>query len=257
MRASIFILILLASLTAINLAKAQESDAPLDFTKPILPPDWLPSGTQVEIQKGTLPAAAADDGTPPRRILFVSLGLIKRFEGWFPDVYNDPVGYCTIGWGHLIEKKLCRNVATDKLGAFSPRPLDPDRGQSLLIKDTWPARRAVQRLVKVQVTDRQFGALTSFVYNVGAENFRRSTMLRMLNTGNISGAQREFSRWNRARGKVLPGLVRRRACEAELFMGRGRNLNNGLFDIRICRGNLAAAESIVDPIDIDVGEVAP
>ncbi|UTS93454.1 lysozyme [Rhizobium anhuiense bv. trifolii] len=247
--------VLLFLLSQEFVAIAQEAAEP-DFRKAIIPEGWFPAGIQVEAQRGTLPAAAADNGRVPRRILFVSLGLIKRFEGWFPDFYDDPVGYCTIGWGHLIEKRECASVSGVKRNKFSPRPLDVSAGQELLIKDIIPSRRAVDRLVVVRLTDRQFGALTSFVYNVGADNFRKSTLLKMINAGDIEGAKGQFARWNRANGVPLNGLKKRRACELALFNGYGRNLQNGLFDVSFCAllpG--VAAEDPANSVDIIAGEV--
>ena len=71
--------------------------------------------------------------------------------------------------------------------------------------------------VKVPLNPNQFGALTSFTYNLGAGNLRSSTLLRKLNAGDYAGAAAEFARWNKAGGKVLKGLTRRRAAERALF----------------------------------------
>ena len=76
---------------------------------------------------------------------------------------------------------------------------------------------AVNNLVNVPVNQDQFDALVSFAFNVGANNLRNSTLLKKLNAGDFAGAAQEFQRWNKAKGKVLPGLTRRRACEALLF----------------------------------------
>jgi lysozyme len=72
-------------------------------------------------------------------------------------------------------------------------------------------------MTKVPLKQHQFDALVSFAYNVGVGNLRSSTLLRKLNAGDYDGAALEFHRWNRSKGKVLPGLVRRRAAEALLF----------------------------------------
>src|SRR5690606_6833672 len=77
----------------------------------------------------------------------------------------------------------------------------------------------VDRLVKVPLKQHQFDALVSFAYNAGIGNLRSSTLLRKLNARDFAGAALEFHRWNRSNGKVLPGLVRRRAAEALLFQG--------------------------------------
>jgi lysozyme len=87
--------------------------------------------------------------------------------------------------------------------------------------DLRESEQAVDYLVKVPLTDNQRGALVSFVFNVGAGNFRASTLLKKLNIRDYDGAADEFPRWNKARGKVLIGLKRRRADEAKLFRRMG------------------------------------
>jgi lysozyme len=78
-------------------------------------------------------------------------------------------------------------------------------------------QQEVANSVTVPLTPQQMTALTSFVYNVGEGNFRESTLLRKLNAGDYEGAANEFARWNQAGGRVLEGLVTRRAHEADLF----------------------------------------
>jgi lysozyme len=75
-------------------------------------------------------------------------------------------------------------------------------------------------LLRAPVTDSQLGALISFAYNVGLAALAGSTLLRLLNAGDAAGASRQFQRWSRANGKVLSGLVRRRAAEQAMFDGR-------------------------------------
>ncbi|MBX5160414.1 lysozyme [Rhizobium sp. NZLR8] len=219
----------------------------------IIPDDWVPSLLQMEQVEGSLPGAA-DETVPPRKVVKIAIGLIKSFEGWAPDVYDDPVGYCTIGWGHLIAKKRCATVADFNLGEYSPR-LSAQKGNELLLRDTRPARATIQNLVKTRLNNRQFGALTVFVYNIGATNFSRSTMLKHLNTGRYDLAAREFRRWVHAKGVVLDGLVRRRNCEYELFRGNGTLLDNGKFDTSVCDSITSFAANDADAIDVNVGEV--
>ncbi len=82
--------------------------------------------------------------------------------------------------------------------------------------------RAVNRLVTVPLTQNQFDALISFVFNLGIGNFRTSTLLKKLNAGDYTGAAKEFPPWVRADGKQLPGLIKRRDAEKALFL-----LNDG------------------------------
>lgn len=76
----------------------------------------------------------------------------------------------------------------------------------------------MSKYVKVKLTQNQFDALVSFVYNVGVGAFRTSTLLRKLNNGDYVGAAAEFKRWKFGGGKELPGLVRRRKAEEQLFL---------------------------------------
>ncbi len=73
-------------------------------------------------------------------------------------------------------------------------------------------------MVKVPLTANQLGALTSFAYNLGSGALASSTLLKLLNAGDYAGAAAQFARWNKARGKTLAGLTKRRAAEAALFL---------------------------------------
>lgn len=143
-----------------------------------------------------------------RRAVFAvsvaGLALIAHFEGTRTTAYKDTVGVTTICTGHT---KYVRMGDRRTLGEC----------EQFLREDAGEAGQAVSRLVTTQLTQDQYDALTSFVFNLGAGNLQRSTLLRKINQGDCLGAVREFPRWNRAGGVVLPGLVKRRAAEAELF----------------------------------------
>lgn len=157
------------------------------------------------------------------------LELIKKFEG-IPDgdpttvkidPYLDPVGIWTIGWGHAIavgsiflRGRENRKTACD----LYPGGLTMEQAEQLLRGDVMDTCRDVAALVEVPLTDNQFGALVSFTFNLGRGNLSKSTLLRKLNAGDYAGAAAEFHKWNKAGGKVLGGLVARRAAEAELFL---------------------------------------
>jgi lysozyme len=79
---------------------------------------------------------------------------------------------------------------------------------------------AVKKHVKVPLYDYEFGALVSFVYNVGVGNFLKSTLLKKLNAGDYAGAAAEISKWDKQKGKVLKGLTKRRAEERAIFEGK-------------------------------------
>lgn len=242
----------LMGILCLGLAFSASAQADPDSLQPFKPDDATPSVIQLESLNGALPAAAAS-AVPPRKILNVSIGLIKTFEGWDPNVYDDPAGYCTIGFGHLIAKTKCETLADYGLGKFEPE-LTLDLGNELLIRDTIPARRLIQNLVTVNLTHRQFGALTAFAYNVGGKNFGKSTLLKLLNNQDYEGAAKEFPRWVRANGVVLKGLVRRRYCEQNLFRGYGHLESNGLLDVSQCSVAAGLAPTNVETVDIDLGE---
>jgi lysozyme len=92
-----------------------------------------------------------------------------------------------------------------------------DDAQELLKDDIQEAKDAVNRLVRARITHSQFSALVCFVYNVGQGNFEASTMLRLINRGEMAAAAAQFLRWTKAGGVDLPGLVARRKAEKALF----------------------------------------
>ncbi len=143
--------------------------------------------------------------------------LIKAFESCerrTPDgrfrAYRCPAGVLTIGWGHTNAQG--RNFGEDAV--WSQAECD-----DAFLEDMEHYARAVRRLVKRPLEQHQFDALLSFTYNCGERNLAASTLLKKLNGGDADGAALEFHRWNKAGGRVLRGLVRRRASEALLFQG--------------------------------------
>ena len=81
----------------------------------------------------------------------------------------------------------------------------------------------INEYVEVALSQHQFDALVSWVYNLGPANLKSSTLLKVLNSGDYEGVPAQIKRWNKAGGKVLKGLVRRREAEALLFAGRDWN----------------------------------
>ena len=132
--------------------------------------------------------------------------LVKRFEGLSLKVYICPAGVLTIGYGH-----------TEAVKPNQPDITEED-AEDLLYDDLEKFSVGVSRLVKVTLNQSQFDALTSLAFNIGIGAFRCSTLLRLLNANDFAGAAEEFPKWNRGAGKVLPGLVNRRAAERELFL---------------------------------------
>jgi lysozyme len=138
------------------------------------------------------------------------LALIAQLEGFVGHGYNDAVGHCTIGYGHLLHLGRCSRSEL-------ARTISRTAGKALLDRDADRFERAVDGLVRVSLTQGQFDALVSFAFNVGEGALAGSTLLRKLNRSDFGGAAAEFDRWTRAGGRVLPGLVRRRNAEEALF----------------------------------------
>jgi lysozyme len=90
--------------------------------------------------------------------------------------------------------------------------------ERLLRSDLQWSREAVNGYVEVPLSQEQYDALVSFVFNVGGSAFRRSTLLRKLNAYDYVGAADEFPRWNKQKGKVLRGLTNRRMYERAKFL---------------------------------------
>lgn len=137
--------------------------------------------------------------------------FITAHEGEILRVYLDPVGLPTMGVGHLL---------TDEEKAKYPVGSVITRGvsQEFLERDLRRFENAVSALVKVPINQNQFDALVSFAFNVGEANFKRSSVLRHLNAGLYAKAADAFLAWNKSKGKVLPGLTRRRKEERALFL---------------------------------------
>lgn len=140
-----------------------------------------------------------------RKVTPFVIEKLKQWEGCRLIAYRDPAGIWTIGYGH---------TGPDVKPGMQITQEQADR---LLMGDLARFEFAVDRAVKVPLTDNQFGALVSFAFNVGAAAFDKSTLLKRLNQGNYSAVPGELARWNRAGGKQLAGLVNRRAAEAVLW----------------------------------------
>ncbi len=138
------------------------------------------------------------------------IALIKDFEGCRLTAYQDSVGVWTIGygWTHPVNGKPIRAGMTIK----------QETAERLLKTGLVSYESDVSRLVRVGLTQGQFDAMVSFTYNLGARSLSTSTLLRKLNAGDYAGAADEFLRWNKAGGKVMNGLTRRREAERALFL---------------------------------------
>lgn len=132
--------------------------------------------------------------------------FVAQYEGLELKAYRCSAGVWTIGYGHTGSDVHEGLVITK------------EQALSLLAKDLASHVLQASGYIAVPVTQNQFIALTSFIYNVGVGAFRDSTLLKLLNRGDFQGAADQFLRWNRANGKVLAGLTRRREAERALFL---------------------------------------
>ncbi|WKM71843.1 lysozyme [Klebsiella oxytoca] len=141
------------------------------------------------------------------------IALIKGFEGCRLTAYPDPgtggapwtIGY---GWTYPVDGKPIK----------PGMKIDQATADRLLKTGLVSYENDVLKLIKVKVTQNQFDALVSFAYNVGSRALSTSTLLKKLNAGDIKGAADEFLRWNKAGGKEMPGLTRRRKAERDVFL---------------------------------------
>jgi GH24 family phage-related lysozyme (muramidase) len=138
------------------------------------------------------------------------IALICEFEGCRTEAYQDAVGVWTIGYGH-----------TSVAGSPSVGPgatVTRDEAAGILMRDLETFCAGVKSAITATLDDNQFSALVSFAYNVGLGNFRNSSVLRSVNAYRYDQVPAELAQWVTAGGKVLPGLIRRRAAEAALFL---------------------------------------
>ncbi|WP_200780886.1 lysozyme [Klebsiella oxytoca] len=141
------------------------------------------------------------------------IALIKGFEGCRLTAYPDPgtggapwtIGY---GWTYPVDGKPIK----------PGMKIDQATADRLLKTGLVNYENDVLKLVKVKLTQNQFDALVSFAYNVGSRALSTSTLLKKLNAGDIKGTADEFLRWNKAGGKEMPGLTRRRKSERDVFL---------------------------------------
>ena len=135
------------------------------------------------------------------------VSIIATFEKFRASAYPDAAGKPTIGYGHLIKR-----------GEVFPKRITKARALRVLALDVKEAERAVDS-IGVWLTGPEHDALVSWTFNCGAGALRRSTLLKRVRDSAPSAAAREMLRWNKAGGRVLKGLVRRRHCEAVWFLG--------------------------------------
>lgn len=143
--------------------------------------------------------------TDIKQIGKAGLDLVKSFEGLKLRAYLCPAKVWTIGYGSTGPHVTPGKVITEA------------QANDLLQDDLDRFEKAVTRLVTVPLTQHQYDALVSFAFNVGISALERSTLLKRVNAKLFDQAKAEFAKWNRAGGRPLAGLTRRRAAEAALF----------------------------------------
>lgn len=140
------------------------------------------------------------------------LALIERFEGFRANAYRCPAGIWTIGFGHTSAAGLPK--------VYKGMKVTKEEARAILRRDVVQYEQAVLKAIKASLTQNEFDALVSFCYNVGATNFAKSSVVRFINSGKKGQVGAALAMWVKGGGKVLPGLVSRRADEAALFYGK-------------------------------------
>jgi GH24 family phage-related lysozyme (muramidase) len=170
-----------------------------------------------------------------RRVYPKGIELTATMEGFREQLYDDPAGYCTIGFGHLVKRARCDGTEPERFRRGLPR----EQGLELLRTDMGLAERAVLALARVDLSDGQFAALCDFTYNVGGGALERSTLLKYLNSGEYEKVPTQLRRYVFAGGRRLKGLARRRELEIELF-----------YDGQVVPRRVPGPDEDVSPIDI-------
>ena len=132
------------------------------------------------------------------------ISLIKKFEGCELEAYKCAAGVWTIGYGHIKT-------------AVEGKVITQEEADNLLVEEIIEYEDYVRAAVKVPLKQYQFDALVSWTFNLGNGNLNASTMLKVLNREEYEGVPAQMARWNKAGGKVLEGLIRRREAEGLLF----------------------------------------
>ena len=133
------------------------------------------------------------------------IAMIKEFEGFKPNAYLDPVGIPTIGFGFIK-------------GVSMGDTITQSEAIQRLARELYDYERGVFDACLVPPNQNQLDALVCFAFNVGIKGMARSSVIKSHNRGDTQAAARAFGLWNKAGGKVWPGLTRRRAAESALYL---------------------------------------
>lgn len=180
----------------------QSSPTPVATPTPSPTPTLTPVSVPVKPTVTVSPIVPVPSTAPVR----AGLPIIKEFEGCKLVAYQDIVGVWTIGYGETLN--VHQGMVITQAQA----------DQMVETRYDWFESK-VQALLKVEVTENELGALTSFAYNLGVGSLANSTLLRLLNADTPhSVVAEQFAQWNKAGGQPVAGLTRRRAAEAALFL---------------------------------------
>ena len=144
-----------------------------------------------------------------QKVSTAGINLICSFEGLRLNAYDDGVGVWTIGFGTTIYPNGIKVKRGDTCTT--------EQAKEYMAHDLKKFESAVNSAVTLPINQNQFDALVSLAYNIGTSAFKNSTLVKKLNAGDIRGAAAQFDVWNKGGGKVMQGLVNRRAVERKLF----------------------------------------
>lgn len=180
------------------------------------------------------------------RLSSAGANLIKHFEGCLQPhagkykAYKCPANVATIGWGHTNHHGRKFDLTT----VWTLEDCD-----EAFLEDMEGFEKDVKRLVTHEINGFQYDALVSFAYNCGSGNLAKSTLLKKVNAGDFEGAAKEFIKWNKANGKVLNGLTRRRKSESLLFQGIHDDNYDGDPDMPLTYLSDPMAQTVDEPED--------
>ncbi|MCH7338191.1 Lysozyme [Acinetobacter proteolyticus] len=163
--------------------------------------------TQVDDLNKVVDGLSSTQGMTTSR---VGINLITSFEDLKLNAYDDGVGVWTIGFGTTVYPSGVKVKKGDMCTA--------EQAKAFFTYDLKRFENAVNNALKIVVSQNQFDALVSLAYNIGEKAFKGSTLVALLNAGNYKAAADQFAVWNKGGGKVMKGLVRRRAAEQDLFL---------------------------------------
>ena len=171
------------------------------------------------------------------RMSAAGLATVKEFEGLRLKAYKCPAAVWTIGYGHTSAAGVPE--VTPKL------EVTKEECEAILKRDMKQYEDGVNKLVKVGLTQGQFDALVDFAYNAGVGALQKSTLLKRVNAGKFDEVPAEFMKWTKGGGKELPGLVRRRRAEVELWRGLDAKAPVVTSQARLAPDQPQASKSIV------------